>query len=357
MENLSNHNETSFTFRREVWINDIVFKCIFITVSLYLLTALVYYRVKIEKSKKKTFMQLTLEQKYVVLSKYTCITIAAFSVFWNFNELALDTLEGFAGFSNKSTQLSSATEVACNVLKLSAGITISCGNFFVYVFLWLRQSVFYVHSSLKILYNTCLKVFSFSVLIIYFLFGVCLLSAYFIKVRYTLNQAGVCQFQVENGGNVSYLQILIAWAIASILMQILLLGLFIYPILKQSSWQKKFSIKGKKEKSLKNVGILKRVKKAVILASVCLATDVLTVVALKLLFDENANSSSFIYDINLAINHLVTIVCFDHWKKMLWPWNTQCLRASVSTVDEASTSSQQTTVNRCSISVVTVTTV
>ena len=357
MKNLTNYNKTSFNFRQGIWINEFVFECILVKVFLYLFIALIYHQVKVEKHKKVKFLQLTLERKYVVLSKYTCITIAVLSVIRSFNELSLSMLEGSAIFFNITKQHHNTVKIACNILPVIGGFAISFGNFFVYVFLWLRQSIFYVHSSLNFLYNTCLKVFSIFVLISYFLFGISLLSAYFIKVRYALNEFGICQFRVENDDDTSYLQILIAWNIASILIQISLLGLFIYPLLKQASWQKKLSMKGNKVKSTKNTRMLRRVKKAVTLASVCLLTDILTLAAVSLAFEKNANNTSVMYDINLAINFLVTIVCFDYWKKLLWPWNTKCLTIPVSALDEASSWSQQTTANRNSFSVATITTV
>ena len=354
MENLTDFNKTSFTFRRGVWINETAFNSVFVAVSLYLLIILVYYQVKIEKINKVKFLQLTLERKYVALSKYACIAIAVLSVVWFLARLGFNTLEGFIVFPKRYNQQGSATEAVCNTIPLIGGFALSLGNFFVYVFLWLRQSIFYVHSSLKVLYNTCLKVFNFSVLILYFFFGISLLSAYLIKVQYTTKKAGFCQLQISSGDEISYLRILIAWNIASILMQLSLLGLFIYPILKQASWQNKLSRKGKKKKSLKNVRMLRRVKKSVILALVCLSTDVLTAVSIRLAFKENTNTSLFMYGLNLVINHLVTIICFDYWKKMLWPWNTKCLTVSKKSIaDETSVSSQQT-INRCNFSTATV---
>ena len=340
MENLTNYNETSYIFRREVWITNILSRITFLVVSFYLFVALVYHQVKVEKPKEVKFLQLTLEQKYGVLSRYTCITTSVFSVIWYASGFGLNTLEGFTIFFNESTQQSSAAEVACYLLPLIAGIATTVGNFSINIFLWLRQNIFYVHSSLKILYNTCLKAFSYSALIFFFLFVVSLVFAYLIKVQFTLNVAGFCQVQVRNGDSNAYLQILTASTIASILIQISLLGLFIYPLLKQASWQRKLSGK-KTKKSKKNSCVQKRVKKAVILASVCLITDILTVVATRLAFEENKNNFSFMYDINLAINQLVTIACFDHWKKLLWPWNMNCLINSASTVDKSL--SEQTT--------------
>ena len=302
MENLTDFNKTSFTFRRGVWINETAFNSVFVAVSLYLLIILVYYQVKIEKINKVKFLQLTLERKYVALSKYTCIAIAVLSVVWFLARLGFNTLEGFIVFPKRYMQQSSAIEAVCNTS--SRWICHIVRQIFVYVFLWLRQSIFYVHSSLKVLYNTCLKVFSFSVLISY---------------QYTTKKAGFCQLQISSNDEISYLRILIAWNIASILMQLSLLGLFIYPILKQASWQNKLSRKGKKKKSMKNIRVLRRVKKSINLALVCLSTDVLTAVSIRLAFKENTNTPLFMYGLNLVINHLVTIICFDYRKKLLWP--------------------------------------
>ena len=340
MENVTDFNETAFVFRQGVWINDVVFNCIFFMVSIYLSIALVYHQAKVEKPKETKFLQLTLERKYIVLSKYTCISIAVFSALWNLSELVLNILEVFTVFPNDSTQQRSAAEVACNLFFILAAFAVSLGNFFVYFFLWLRQSIFYFHSSLNFLYNTYLKVFSFSVLISYLLFGIGLMSAYLIKVRYSLNDAGHCEIQVESADETAYLKILLSWNIVSILMQIMLLGLFIYPLLKQASWQNKVFGEGSKKM---DQSMLKRVKKAVVLASVCLITDILTALAVGLVFEKNTNSSFFMYDINLAINHLVTIACSDNWKKLLWPWSIKCLTVSSSKVTEASTTSQQAT--------------
>ena len=65
---------------------------------------------------------------------------------------------------------------------------------------------------------------------------------------------------------------------------------------------------------------MKRVKKATLLASICLAADLLSILATQFLFVKNANAAIFPHNINLVINHLVTIAYFDHWKQLLWPW-------------------------------------
>ena len=144
--------------------------------------ALVYYHAEFEQIKATTFLQLTMERKYAVLSKYTCISIAFFSVVWNFSDQSLNTLQWFVTFSHISILQNRATEVASSSLPLNTGISTALGNFLVYVFLWLPENIFDIYLSLQFLHNICLKVFSFFVLILFFLFGVSLLCASLIKV-------------------------------------------------------------------------------------------------------------------------------------------------------------------------------
>jgi len=72
-------------------------------------------------------------------------------------------------------------------------------------------------------------------------------------------------------------------------MQIALLGLFIYPILKRSLWQG--------QESNGNSNLMRRVKKAIILASVCFGTDIFSVVVLVLISEENTNTAIFMYSV------------------------------------------------------------
>ena len=97
-------------------------------------------------------------------------------------------------------------------------------------------------------------------------------------------------------------------------MQIILLRLFIYPMLKQTLWQSNQNHK-------RSNRLMKRVKKAIFLKSICLTTDFLSILTTQFLLVKNANAMSFPFSLNLEINLLVTIACFDHGKKMLWLWN------------------------------------
>ena len=313
-------NETIYRFRPGIWINDLVFSSFLALVSLYLAVALLYHQIKVEKRLKGGLFLLPIEKRYGVLSKCTCIAIAIASVIRHINSIGLLLVEGSAVYTNASMLQITAAGAVCDVLPPIGNVALTVGSGLVYLFLWFRQRVFYVHSSLKVLNNKYVTVFSFAVLFFWILFWISLIFAYFIKVHYRFDTMGGCLF--EEGTDIPYAKIIIAWTAVSVLMQISLLGLFIYPIIKRTLWRNQLSDG--------NVSLMRRVKKAVILASVCFGTDIFSIVILILVYEENANSAIFMYSVNLVINHLVTIVCFDHWKKLLLPWRMKCRKISTS---------------------------
>ena len=65
MENFTHFNDSFFTFRLGIWINDFVFICILLMVSLYLFVALVYHNTKVDKPLDTKFFRLMLEKKFV----------------------------------------------------------------------------------------------------------------------------------------------------------------------------------------------------------------------------------------------------------------------------------------------------
>ena len=338
MENFTTFSSASFSFRRELWISDFVIGNILLLVSVYLLVALVYHQLKVEKPLKETFSQLALGKKYRVLSKYTCIVIGVFSVLKCASHIGVNFAELNNVFSNKSVSPSDAAEIACHVLPQGSALAICFGYYFIYTFLWLRQSIFYTHSALKVLHNNKLKSFSIFILSSYFLTALSFFIAHLILVQHGFSKTtGFCLLQIEAGILTLYVQLLISWNVLSMVMQTSLLGLFVYPLLKQSSWYKN-------QQGMQNHRMLLLVKKAVVLASVCLVTDIFTVIYFTLMFDANSNNPSFIYTLNLVINHLLTIPCFGVWKKLLWPWRLKCHKIfSNTSVEKTLTSSQPRT--------------
>ena len=310
--------ETSFVFRPNVWYSNIIISGILGVISLYLVTALIFYEFKEKAPKKQRFLQMSMERKFAVLSKYTCIIIGITSLIRHCIGFARMLFEYNAVFSNHSQGQHEFRDYTstCTTLSTLANFTITVGSGLVFSFLWFKQRVFYIHPCLKKLNNKIVLSISNGVMVIWLLYFVTLGFCYFILVHYYFNKQGGCL--VTESSHDAYFFLIISWTAISILMQITLLGLFIYPMLKRTLWQSN-------QNHERSNGLMKRVKKAILLASICLATDLLSILATQFLFVKNANEVIFPFSINLVINHLVTIACFDYGKQLLWPWETTAL--------------------------------
>ena len=303
---------TVLEFKLEYWISNNAVSSHVLLFFLYILLALLYHEIRLEKPRQNGLLHLPMEERYRVLSKYACIFIAIASLVLFVNEAIYRSVEGIAVFSG--SYLTTAETVCVVSLPIRyVAFTVSYGS--VYLFLWLKQRVIYVHPSLKVLNNKYVSVFSLAVFILWILFWISLVIVYFIKVQYRLDRKRGCT--IDEDSMKTFNEIVFTWTSASILMQISLLSLFIYPILKQARWRDQQN----------NPNLMRRVKKAVVFASICLGTDIVAIVVyLFFAIGCAANSATWAYSINLLINHLITIGCFDHWKKLLWPWNKKCCR-------------------------------
>ena len=319
MKNLTNSNQTTYRFRKKLWISDIAINSMLGGFSLYLLVGLVYHQVFVEKRRKEKFSRLALGTRYSLLSKYTCIAIAMASTICDLGTFAQLLVADNLIFSSDSIQHSNAVKIFCHVLPRIGNFGLSAGSGLVYLFLWFRQRVFYVQSSLQVINSKCLRVFSTAIIILWIMFWISLFFVYFIKISYRYEKAGWCQFVLDTGRAWTYGEIIVVWNIISFLMQLSLLGLFIYPMPKRNLWIKTQNDEG----NVRNKILMRRVKKALMLSSVCLGTDIFSGVIAAVLYQENSNSALFPYNVNLIINHLATIVWFANWKQMLWPWNVE----------------------------------
>lgn len=301
--------ETVFVFKFNIWITNLVFHVLLTFVSLYLISALIYHEVKVEK-KRDHFFDLSTEKKYAILSKGICIFISFMSLLRNLNSVGFLWMEISAVSRNSS--FDSSLILACRVLPKSGNVILTAGVGFVYLFLWFRQRVFYIHPSLKVLNNLTTRIMSSAVALVWLTCFLSLLIAYFIVVHYDLVLGGGCL--VKSTSILSYLGIILSWGAVSLIIQIALLLLFIYPIMKKMSWTS--------AAATRNSVLLKRVKKAVFLTVTCMISDILSAILPPAFFKENENDLFFFYSINLTVNHMVTIACFDHWKKLIWPWKS-----------------------------------
>ena len=334
---MNSSESVDFTFRLHVWILDTAISGILIVISLYLLLALLFHQLKIEQPRKEQFFNLSIEQKYGVLSKYVCIMIAVASFLRQSISFAGLWIDYYIAHNNLTVSQQTMIEPDCKALPTLINFALTIGTALVFLFLWFRQRIFYIHPSLKILSNKCLRIFSFGILIAWVLFYIALYPAYFILVRFHFVENVGCILRKETFNFYTYLTL--SWAVMSILIQISLLFLFIYPILKRSAWT------NHQKSQQSSDALMKRVKKAIILASIAFATDILSILANILLSVENATKPTFDFGVNLVVNHLVTIACFDYWRQLLWPWNLNSKTRSETSSTNVSPSTSNTKAN------------
>ena len=319
MENITESSKNTFTFNQKTWLADAVINGILSATSFYILLALLFHKIKIEKRLKEAFLRLSPERRYKKISSYLCILIAAASLIVNANAFGRKLFERNAVYANfLTTSQKIALETICQIIPPLGNAAITAASGTTYTFLWIRQRIIYIQPSLKTLSNMYIECFSLGIMTLWLLFIVSLYVAFFSLVHYTFFKELGCV--VEEFSIVAYGDLIEAFTITSILMQVTLLVLFIYPILKRTLWKNE-------QPENHTFFLLRRVKKAVILTSICLGSDILAAVVTTILLEKNSSSIIFPFGVNSVVNLLVTIFCFDHWKKLLWPWTLKQVTA------------------------------
>ena len=317
MANLTDNNtvNSSYNFRWGVWTCDIVGSSILLLVSLYIFVALLYHQIKVQKPKSNRFFQLPPAEQYFVASRYICVFIGFFTIVRNVTSVISGVLVEEIGIgSDIYSKEVGISDVFCNFLRKICNFALTFGSALVYSFLWCRQRIFYVHPSLKVIESTVLHHFSNDAIKVWLVPYVFLHVVYFATISYRYYKPGICQFEMNSGEDVDYGKIIFTWVVISAMMQICLLGLFLTPIYRRSEWL--YDQQNRQSSSL-----MKKIKKAALIASICVFTELFAGLILIMSFEENANTLTTPHSFNLVINHLATIAYFDNWRDMLWPWH------------------------------------
>ena len=313
MENTTKFDQAIYNSLLSYWIRNITISSILFAASLYLLVALMYHQVKVEKSIKQKFKQIPLATRYRILSRYTCNACAIASIFFHVIAFGGLTLSGNQFIFNLSWQQSTA-DYTCDVLSRFGifffGLTT---NFFI-LFLWLRQRIFYVHPSMKVMnFKFFIKSLSFTILFASLLSFLSVCFSFMIAIPYQFfNNDCILKFGISK----NFMILVMVWLLTSTLAQTSLLVLFVYPI---------YKLKGQRNNE-KVTALRRDAIKAVVLASISLLNDLLSC-SVAVFGKFNSTLSVLLGSLNLVINQLVAVVCFRNWKQLLWPWNATANRS------------------------------
>ena len=279
------------------------------TASFYLIIILTFHLIK--SNIKNNLYISTWEKSHFRKSKTLCFLVAVLVFVQSLTQFGFLRLNYYFSISgNFSENQRTDADTTCYTLVPISDMILTIGTCLVYVFLWLRQRIFYTLPQLKALSNNCVKIFSTAILVVWFLYFAVLITCYFVFVRYKFSFFHGCE-TVDKNANDAILYIKISWVIMTVLMEISLLGLFIFPLLKREIWRKKH-INGSNSTSV----LLMRVKKATKLTSITALSDI---VAFVLSIAIGGFISIAVFNLSMLVNLLAAIGCYDHWKSLLWP--------------------------------------
>ena len=207
-------------------------------------------------------------------------------------ELLLQHFEADVDFCdklNKTKMLFSAVNVAA-----------------VYLFLWTRQRLYYLEPAMKELSNKTTR--TMSTLSLFFLFiGHFVGNILFLLFRdFNLSAVG-CVNNIKDETLFEYLPWI--WlGTGSMVYQIILFALFIYPLIRHKS------LVPSSNGFHNTISVIKR---TTIATSTCIATDFISSCLIVLARDENEIVPIFSYDISATINVVCVIMSFGDWKMQL----------------------------------------
>lgn len=252
------------------------------------------------------------EKKLAILSRILCLSVAVLILFRCFLYLGFIKLVELVHNDEKlSDQERKEGDLICSVMLISDVLSLTIATGLIYVFLWTRQGILYFHQQLKFLSNKLVRSVSFFVIILWCLYYIVILTCYLVFVRHKADKNYLCTTVNANAEMWSG-AIIISWTVATVIMEIALLGLFSYPFLKQKSWSKKTKT-GSASSSL----LLFRVKKAMGLAIV---TSLLDIGSFAFSYVVGGPPTNVVFNLNLMIKIFIAIAYFDYWRRILCPW-------------------------------------
>ena len=308
------HDE--FLFRHSIWLIDFIVAAVVLVVSFYLIVTLTYHWLKCRRENHRAHRSR--EHQLSNITKKICIAVAIMTFLYQILSIGYLLLEMRVTGQNLEVFLETLT-LLCKILPRARVSVLIIATALIYLFLWERQRVFYINPSLKTLNSKSVRATSYLVLTFWIIYFIPVVIVYCVMVQYELQHPEGCR--ATRNSLLRYRNIIVSWHCLSVLMQIALLGLFINPmfnrllILNQNKRKKTGSVRKNSVSRL-----MSRIRRAVILTFVCLISDILSGISVILLFRLNTNNFSFPYNINLIVNLLAVIGCFDNWKSIMWPW-------------------------------------
>lgn len=201
-------------------------------------------------------------------------------------------------------------DMGCNwSLKIKI-VTYGLSLFTDYLVLWLRQRIFYEDPRLSLFGSKIVRTISWFMAAILILSGIPAMFLFVYGVNYVGSPVGCLAVNSDNIVVIRY----ISFVVGTTFFQICCLSLFIYPLIKHYQIMKVLGMECHARNS-----VIVLVKRTAVTASLCMVTDVLSVLTVLFLGDVGS-ISILIYDINIVMNILCVIFSFADWRQRFAPW-------------------------------------
>ena len=324
MQNNSNavDNSTSYKHWKELdWILPEAFNIFLMLLTGWILWSLVYYGVKTKKWKTGH------HTNSAKLSGGGVLTNAVLCAITTLLRLITSQFVYNIGYTINGHELD---EVCEKVLDLSTAMY-CISIFFVYLYLWKRQNVFYTNSMLQINFNLMLRIFSWLSIVFVVLGALAAILVGTIPKNYHSSVSG-CTYNVTNESN---LNAIIGASVTALLFgQVILVGLFIHPLIKHKKQSKKHrSTKAKcvdiassnpgeqpsQSSNKSNSKINKILSRTLVFSITSFVTDICFLIVTTFALDGYANRriSAILYDFSAFLNLSFIVCSFLCWRKIL----------------------------------------
>ena len=326
-------NETIVVFVRWQhldWIIPEVINVTLIMLTSWILISLIFFGVKTKKWKQGR------KNNFEKLSGGSVLTAAVICAVVTMCRLITSQFVNNVGYAEGQDE-------ACE-MAIDTGIIMYCMTLFsVYIFLWLRQSVFYTNSMLNTEFSKILRFFSWLSIGLIFLGGLSAVLINTVPVNYPSSIEGCIYEAVDS----TFDAILVAVCVLVLLTgQITLVGLFVYPLQKRSN-QECFSCAveesenphKKSEKSVPEAAsaveqlneqceksrqnrhkskINRILRRSVVFAAIAIVTDVCFIIITTYALDTtHRRIPTTLYDVSACLNLIFVVSSFICWKKIL----------------------------------------
>lgn len=304
----------NYVIDRGIWTVNFVVCIAGIAFSAYVTLSLLMYQYIRYRRVKRECKRNIQERRLSMQARVLCILVALFATIFSALKLINLLIERDANNGINSHR-------NCSLLWQITTATLFLSSFFAYLFLWTRQRVFYIHKALSQLNSKVLYISSYAILVFWIVYCIIATGTVFVVFQYEFWPNIGCLVVPGTGRGLQFLSA--SFVIVCAFMQFSLLVLFIYPIVKRSS----IRISDNSRRSQSESGdsrsaarVMRRIKKAIAIAIVCIVTDIISPILATFLSSRERSSFTSTYVINLCINMISLILCFDNWRHMLFPW-------------------------------------